>query len=60
VRRLIEEEAREDPHQVEIREIDQGEYVEYDAGTINGFAKDVHERGLRSLAAGREKTGTRD
>jgi Arc/MetJ-type ribon-helix-helix transcriptional regulator len=67
VRRLIEEDTEEDSHQDEIRarveaaeaEVDRGEYIEYDADTIHGLAKDVHQRGLNRLAAEREKTGTR-
>lgn len=67
VRRLIEEEKEEDSHRDETRvrveaaetEIDRGEYVEYDADTVHELAKDVHERGLKKLAAEREKTGTR-
>ena len=67
VRRLIEEDQEEDSHRDEIRarieaadaEIDRAEYVEYDADTIHGLAKAVHERGLKRLAAEREKTGTR-
>jgi Arc/MetJ-type ribon-helix-helix transcriptional regulator len=67
VRCLIEDDREEDFHRDELRaqieaaeaEIDRGEYVEYDADTIHELAKDVHERGLRRLAAQHEKTGTR-
>ena len=65
VQRLIEEEKEEDRHRDEIRarieaaeaEIDRGEYVEYDENTIRKLAGDVHERGLKRLAAERKKTG---
>jgi Arc/MetJ-type ribon-helix-helix transcriptional regulator len=40
-------------------EIERGEYVEYDADNIHRLAKDVHERGLKRLAAERVKAGTR-
>jgi Arc/MetJ-type ribon-helix-helix transcriptional regulator len=67
VLRLIEEEAQEDSHLDAIRarvkaaeaEIDRGECVEYDGDDIHLLAKDVHERGLKRLAAEHEKTGTR-
>jgi len=66
VRRLIEEAKEEDSHRGVVRvrieaaeaEFDRGEYVEYDADAEHGSAKDVHERGLKRLAAQREKTGT--
>ena len=56
----------EDSHREAVRarveaaeaEIDRGEYVEYDGDAIHGLAKDVQERGLKRLAAQREKTGT--
>jgi len=35
--------------QVGEREIDAGQYVEYDESTIGQLARDVHERGLRRL-----------
>ena len=66
VRRIIEEDQEEDSHREAVRarveaaeaEIDRGEYVEYDGDAIHGLAKDVQERGLKRLAAQREKTGT--
>lgn len=66
VRCLIEDDKEEDSHRDELRtqieaaeaEIDRGEYVEYDSDTVHELARDVHERGLKRLAAQREKTGT--
>ena len=62
VQRLIEEEE-ENAHQSEICEridaaeaqIDRGQYVEYDENTIHELARDVHERGLKTLTAERDK-----
>jgi len=62
-----DEEKEEDAHRDEIlariqaaeAEIDRGDYREYDEETIHELAKDVHERGLKKLAAERGKTGTR-
>lgn len=67
VQRLLDEEEEEDAHRDEIvariqaaeAEIDRGDYREYDEETIHELAKDVHERGLKRLAAERGKTGTR-
>jgi antitoxin ParD1/3/4 len=67
VHRLIEEEREDDADQADIRarieaaeaEIDRGEYVEYDEGTIHELAKDVHERGLERLAVERNRRGNR-
>ena len=67
VQRLVDEEKEEDTHRDEIlariqaaeAEIDRGDYREYDEETIHELAKDVHERGLKKLAAERGKTGTR-
>ncbi len=67
VQRLVDEEKEEDAHRDEIlariqaaeAEIDRGDYREYDEETIHELAKDVHERGLKRLAAERGKTGTR-
>ena len=67
VHRLVDEEKEEDTHRDEIlariqaaeAEIDRGNYREYDEETIHELAKDVHERGLKKLAAERGKTGTR-
>lgn len=67
VQRLIDEQEEENTQRDELRarieaaeaEIDRGEYVEYDENTIHELAKDVHERGLKRLAAERGKTGTR-
>lgn len=64
VQRLIDEEQGDDANLDEIRaridaaetEIDRGEYVEYDQDTIREMAKDVHDRGLKELAAARDKT----
>jgi Arc/MetJ-type ribon-helix-helix transcriptional regulator len=66
VRCLIEDDREEDSHRDEVRaqieaaeaEIDRGEYIEYEADAIHELTKDVHERGLKRLAAQREKTGT--
>jgi len=38
-------------------EIDRGEWIEYDETTIHELAKDIHDRGLKRLAAEREGTG---
>ena len=67
VQRLVDEEKEEDANRDEIlariqaadAEIDRGDYREYDEQTIHELAKDVHERGLKKLAAERGKTGTR-
>jgi len=67
VQRLIDEDKEENAQRDELRarveaaeaEIDRGEYVEYDENTIHELAKDVHERGLKRLAAERGKPGTR-
>jgi len=67
VQRLVDEEKEEDAHRDEIfariqaaeAEIDRGDYREYDEETIHDLAEDVHERGLKKLAAERGKTGTR-
>ncbi|HYL77624.1 MAG TPA: hypothetical protein VEU96_25645 [Bryobacteraceae bacterium] len=66
VQRFVDAEMDEDAHQAEIlsrveaaeAEIDRGDYLEYDEETIHQLARDVHERGLKKLAAGRSKTGT--
>jgi putative addiction module CopG family antidote len=66
VQRLVDEQMDEDAHRTEIlsrveaaeAEIDRGDYREYDEETIHQLARDVHERGLKKLAAGRGKTGT--
>src|ERR1700747_1741281 len=66
-RLLVVQESEEDAYGDEIRarieaaeaEIDRGDYVEYDADKINELARDVHERGQKKLAAGREKPGVR-
>jgi len=58
--------SNEDAHRDEIlvriqaaqAEINRGGYVEYDEETIHELAKDVHERGLKKLAAERGKTST--
>ena len=34
------------------REIDRGDFVEYDASTVQNLAKDVHKKGLRRLRSG--------
>src|SRR5260370_41845837 len=68
VQRLVDEEKEEDAHRDEIlariqaaeAEIDRGDYREYDEETIHELAKNVHERGLKNLAAERGTTGTRD
>jgi Arc/MetJ-type ribon-helix-helix transcriptional regulator len=65
VQRLIDEESGEDDDRGEIRarigaaeaEIDRGECVEYDETTIHELAKDIHDRGLKRLAAEREDSG---
>src|ERR1700682_2181105 len=67
VQRLVDGEKEEDANRDEIlariqaadAEIDRGDYREYDEQTIHELAKDVHERGLKKLAAERGKTGTR-
>jgi Arc/MetJ-type ribon-helix-helix transcriptional regulator len=67
VQRLVDEEKAEDAHGDQIlariqaaeAEIDRGNYREYDQETIHELARDVHERGLKKLAAKRGKTGTR-
>jgi putative addiction module CopG family antidote len=67
VHRLIDEENQEDTGHGEIRvrieaaeaEINRGEYVEYDETTIHDLAKDIHDRGLKRLAAEREDAGVR-
>ena len=67
VQRLLEEEEEEDAHLEEIRvrtgaaeaAIDRGEFVEYDERTIQNLAGDVHERGLKRLTTGADKTDTR-
>jgi putative addiction module CopG family antidote len=67
VRRLIDEEQEDDADRAEIRadidaaeaEIDRGDYVEYDENTIHELARDVHERGLKRLAAERKEPGVR-
>ena len=67
VKRLVEEEKEEDACRDEIRarievaeaEISRGEYSEYDEITIHDLASDVHKRGLKKLAAEREKPGMR-
>jgi antitoxin ParD1/3/4 len=67
VQRMIDEDNEEDALRDQIRgrieaaeaEIDRGEYGEYDEGSINELAKDVHRRGLKRLASERNKTGTR-
>jgi Arc/MetJ-type ribon-helix-helix transcriptional regulator len=59
IMRLLEEEAEEDAHLAAIRarvkaaeaEIDRGECVECDGDGIHLLTKDVHERGLKRLAA---------
>jgi len=66
VQRLLEEEE-EEAHLEEVRartqaadaEIDRGEFVEYDERTIRNLAKDIHERGLKRLTTGADKTDTR-
>ena len=37
-------------------EVARGEFTEYEAGTIQDLAKDIHERGLKSLGES-QKTG---
>jgi len=67
VQRLIDEEGREDADLGEIRarikgaetEIDCRECVEYDETTIHELARDIHDRGLKRLAAEREDAGIR-
>jgi Arc/MetJ-type ribon-helix-helix transcriptional regulator len=67
VQRLIDEESGEGADHGEIRvrieaaeaEIDSGECIEYDEATIHDLAKDIHDRGLKRLAAEREATGVR-
>lgn len=61
VQRLIEEDTVEDEIRLRIEiaeaEIDSGQFVEYDAGTIHELARNVHERGLKKLTVERDKTG---
>jgi hypothetical protein len=65
VHRLIEEQD-EVAHRSEIcaridaadAQIDRGQYVEYDENTIHELVKDVHERGLKRLAAERDNTNS--
>jgi Arc/MetJ-type ribon-helix-helix transcriptional regulator len=67
VQRLIDEESGEDADHGEIRvrieaaeaEIDRGECIEYDEATIHDLAKDIHDRGLKRLAAEPEAAGVR-
>ena len=67
VRRLIEEEHEDGGDLDEIRaeidaaeaEIDRGDHVEYDEYTIHELARNVHERGLRRLAAEHNEPGVR-
>ena len=67
MKRLVEEEKEEDACRDEIRarikaaeaEIKNGQYSEYDENTIQDLASDVHKRGLKKLAAERDKTGVR-
>ena len=66
VQRLIEQDNEEEACLNEIRarveareaELDRGEFVEFDESHICELARDVHERGLRKLAAERNKTNT--
>jgi len=62
VQRLLEEDTVRDEIRLRIEaaeaEIDSGQYVEYDAGTIQELARNVHERGLKKLAVERDETGS--
>jgi antitoxin ParD1/3/4 len=65
VQQLVDQEKEEDAHQDQIlariqiaeAEIDRGDCREYDEETIHELAKDVHDRGLKKLAAERGQTG---
>ena len=67
VRRFIDEEQEDAADLDGIRahidaaevEIDGGDYVEYDEDTIRQLAKDVHDRGLKRLAAEQHKSDVR-
>jgi Arc/MetJ-type ribon-helix-helix transcriptional regulator len=57
---LLEEETAQDEIRLRIEaaegEIDSGQFVEYETGTIHELARSVHERGLKKLAGERDRT----
>jgi putative addiction module CopG family antidote len=63
LQRLLEEDANlnEIRERVETaeREIERGDFVEYDESNLNELARDVHQRGLKRLTV-EPKTGIRE
>ena len=64
LQRLIEDDANRSEILERIEaaegEIDRGEFVEYDESNVQDLARDVHERGLKRLTTGHNKTGVRE